>query len=240
MACRVAVFTEKWYILSFMKANISVIKQGTVTSAQGFKAGAADAGIKYAGRLDLGLLYSDAPCVSTAVFTSNRVKAAPVLVSIEHMKDGKASAVIVNSGCANACTGKAGMKAAREMAKLAATKLKIRPEQVIVASTGVIEYRVEAASGPGAIINGLAAKPDFVKHGKRSDRAASFEAVVHSYVKEDGGSMLLRLYAGREDSVRIDDAVKTLLGGGEKALLDVRLVKTGQYRIEDGTLSKIE
>jgi glutamate N-acetyltransferase/amino-acid N-acetyltransferase len=138
MACRVAVFTEKWYILSFMKANISVIKQGTVTSAQGFKAGAADAGIKYAGRLDLGLLYSDAPCVSTAVFTSNRVKAAPVLVSLEHMKGGKASAVIVNSGCANACTGKAGMKAAREMAKLAAAKLKIKPEQVIVASTGVI------------------------------------------------------------------------------------------------------
>ena len=113
-------------------------------------------------------------------------------------------------------------------------------EASLMASTGVIEYRVEAASGPGAIINGLAAKPDFVKHGKRSDRAASFEAVVHSYVKEDGGSMLLRLYAGREDSVRIDDAVKTLLGGGEKALLDVRLVKTGQYRIEDGTLSKIE
>jgi glutamate N-acetyltransferase/amino-acid N-acetyltransferase len=121
-----------------MKANISVINTGTVTSARGFKAGATEAGIKYAGRLDLGLLYSETACNSTAVFTSNRVKAAPILVSMEHMKDGKASAAIVNSGCANACTGQAGMEAARHMAKLAAVKLKIKPEQVIVASTGVI------------------------------------------------------------------------------------------------------
>lgn len=121
-----------------MKTNIVEIKQGTVTSSGGFTAGAAGAGIKYTGRLDLGLLYSEKPCTSAAVFTSNKVKAAPILVTAGHIKKGGARAVIVNSGCANACTGKAGIKAAREIARLAGEKLNIKPEQVIVASTGVI------------------------------------------------------------------------------------------------------
>ncbi len=121
-----------------MKTNISEIKQGTVTSAKGFTAGAAEAGIKYAGRLDLGLLFSEKSCTSAAVFTTNKIKAAPVIVSAEHLHKGGIRAVIVNSGCANACTGETGLKGAREMAGLAAVQLGIKPEQVIVASTGVI------------------------------------------------------------------------------------------------------
>ena len=109
-----------------------------MTSPQGFLAGATEAAVKYKGRLDLGILYSEKPCASAAVFTGNKVKAAPILVSMKNMEKGKVRAVVVNSGCANACTGDKGLKDANEMAGFAAAKLGIPRSQVIVASTGVI------------------------------------------------------------------------------------------------------
>ena len=121
-----------------MKEKTEDIKQGTVTSPQGFLAGAVEAAIKYKGRLDLGLLYSEAPAVSAAVFTRSKVKAAPIVLSMKNNEKGRARAVVVNSGCANACTGDRGLRDAAEMAALAAKKLGIRADQVMVASTGVI------------------------------------------------------------------------------------------------------
>ena len=121
-----------------MTAVIEEIKDGSITSPRGFIAGAAEAGIKYAGRQDLAILFSEKPCSAAAVFTSNRVKAAPVLVSMKHIAGAGAKAVVVNSGCANACTGDKGLEAAREMAGLTAKKTGIPIEQVLVASTGVI------------------------------------------------------------------------------------------------------
>jgi len=121
-----------------MKEKTEDIKQGTVTSPQGFLAGAVEAAIKYKGRLDLGLLYSEAPAVSAAVFTRSKVKAAPIVLSMKNNEKGRARAVVVNSGCANACTGDRGLQDAAEMAALAAKKLGIRADQVMVASTGVI------------------------------------------------------------------------------------------------------
>jgi glutamate N-acetyltransferase/amino-acid N-acetyltransferase len=121
-----------------MKDKIEEIKQGTVTSPQGFVAGAVEAAIKYKGRLDLGILYSEAPAVCAAVFTKNRVKAAPILISMKNNKKGRVRAVVVNSGCANACTGEKGLQDAADMAAVTAKKLGIRADQVMVASTGVI------------------------------------------------------------------------------------------------------
>ena len=121
-----------------MKENIEEIKQGTITSPQGFLAGAVEAAVKYKGRLDLGILYSGEPCTSAAVFTANKVKAAPILLSMKNIGKGKVQAVVVNSGCANACTGDRGLKDAADMADFTAAKLGLRPSQVIVASTGVI------------------------------------------------------------------------------------------------------
>lgn len=129
---------KKCYSLDFMKEKIEPIAKGTVTSPEGFSAGAVEAAVKYKGRLDLGILYSEKPSISAAVFTGNKVKAAPVLVSMKHQELGKARAVIVNSGCANACTGEKGLKAAEEMAGVAAIKLGIERNQMLVASTGVI------------------------------------------------------------------------------------------------------
>jgi glutamate N-acetyltransferase/amino-acid N-acetyltransferase len=115
------------------------LRQGGVTSPAGFRAAGIRAGIKAQG-LDLALLVSDAPAHAAAVFTTNRAQAAPVVVSREHLtrSGGTARAVVVNSGCANACTGESGMHVARETAAEAARLLGCPAEQVLVASTGVI------------------------------------------------------------------------------------------------------
>jgi len=122
---------------------IKVIPQGTVTSPQGFLAGSTSAGIKSKSKeLDLGLLFSRNPCTAAGVFTQNKVKAAPVLLSMETLKKRQAQAVIVNSGCANAGTGEKGLEDAREMVSLAARKLGISADKVLVASTGVIGVNI--------------------------------------------------------------------------------------------------
>jgi glutamate N-acetyltransferase/amino-acid N-acetyltransferase len=123
-----------------MDAESDYIPSGGVTSPGGFLAGAVSAGIKYnhGQRLDLGILFSTKPCIAAGVFTTNKVKAAPVLLSRERLAKGKAQAVVMNSGSANACTGQQGMADAIEMTELAAKHAGLKKEQVLVASTGVI------------------------------------------------------------------------------------------------------
>jgi len=111
--------------------------EGGITAAAGFRAAGIPCGIK-AGRPDLALIVSDALASAAAVFTTNAVKAAPVVVSQEKIQSGVAQAIIVNSGNANACTGVQGLADAREMAALAARALGLAEEFVLVASTGVI------------------------------------------------------------------------------------------------------
>jgi len=123
-----------------MEAKIEFIPEGTVTSPKGFQAGATYAGINKKARhgLDLGILLSEVPCMATGVFTTNKIKAAPVVLCQQRLQAGRAVAVVVNSGCANACTGEQGLKDAAEMAGLAAEKIGVSPEDVLVANTGVI------------------------------------------------------------------------------------------------------
>jgi glutamate N-acetyltransferase/amino-acid N-acetyltransferase len=113
---------------------------GGVTAPGGFRAAGISAGIKANGNLDLALIVSDAPATAAAVFTINRAQAAPVMVSRQHLQQsgGLVRAIIVNSGCANACTGEAGMQVARGMAAETARLVNCPVEQVLVASTGVI------------------------------------------------------------------------------------------------------
>lgn len=105
---------------------------------RGFKASALAAGIKKRGGLDLALIFSEREASAAAVFTGNKVKAAPVRVSQENIKKGRARAIVANSGNANACTGEAGLQSARFTVDRLAEHLGIRPEEVLVASTGVI------------------------------------------------------------------------------------------------------
>ncbi len=113
--------------------------EGGVTAARGFEAAGVEAGIKYQNRKDMALVYSTAPCRAAGTFTSNVVKAAPVVWDRKVVEDsGFAQAVVVNSGIANACTGKQGMDCCREEAERAGELLGIPADAVLVASTGVI------------------------------------------------------------------------------------------------------
>lgn len=110
---------------------------------KGFSAAAVKAGIRYADRLDLGLIYSQVPAVTAGTFTTNKVKAAPILLDMERLRSGLAQAVLVNSGNANACTGKVGMDVALATSALVARELGIEESLVQVASTGVIGQQLQ-------------------------------------------------------------------------------------------------
>jgi glutamate N-acetyltransferase/amino-acid N-acetyltransferase len=122
------------------KGGVSIIDGGSATSPQGFLAGAVYAGIKTAGdgKLDLGILASDRPATVAAMFTRNAVKGDAVVVSQEHARNGRARAIIVNAGISNVANGPQGRRDADEMCALAAAKLGIATDEVLVGSTGVI------------------------------------------------------------------------------------------------------
>lgn len=112
---------------------------GGVTAAKGFMATGVEAGIKYQNRKDMAMVYSKTPCRAAGVFTTNVVKAAPVLWDKEVVEsEWEAQAIVVNSGIANACTGKLGYEYCRETAGAAADALEISPQSVLICSTGVI------------------------------------------------------------------------------------------------------
>lgn len=109
-----------------------------IIQPKGFLFSAVEAAIKRPGRYDLALIYSEKEAIVSGLFTTNKIKAAPVRLDMQRIKSGKGRAIIINSGNANACTGKQGMKDALEMSKLVANKLSIRPPLIYVCSTGVI------------------------------------------------------------------------------------------------------
>ena len=112
---------------------------GGVTAAKGFQAASTVAGIKYQGRTDMAMVYSEKPCVAAGTFTTNIVKAAPVKWDQEIVyQHPTAQVIICNSGIANACTGEEGFSYCRATAKAAAETLKVDENSVLVASTGVI------------------------------------------------------------------------------------------------------
>ena len=118
------------------------IVEGGVCSAKGFRAAGVAAGIKYKGRKDVALIVADAPCSAAAMFTTNKVAAAPVVLDRGIAKFGHAQAIIANSGYANACTGQDGLRDEVDTVKATAAELKIDPRHVFVASTGVIGRRL--------------------------------------------------------------------------------------------------
>ncbi len=118
---------------------------------KGFSMSAVAAGIRYKDRLDLGLIYSDVPAVTAGVFTKNQVKAAPVTIDLDRLKAGRAQAILVNSGIANACTGKKGMEDALVSSKLLSARLKIEDTMVLLSSTGVIGEQLNIGAFRGSM-----------------------------------------------------------------------------------------
>ena len=118
---------------------------------QGFKASAVVAGLKKGDALDMALIVSDREAAAAGIFTTNKVKAAPVILSERHVENGKARAIVVNAGNANACTGDSGLNDARRTAELVGQRLGISPEDILIASTGVIGEQLDMHLIAGAI-----------------------------------------------------------------------------------------
>ena len=118
---------------------------------QGFKASAVVAGLKKGDALDIALIVSDREAAAAGIFTTNKVRAAPVILSERHLENGKARAIIANAGNANACTGDSGLNNTSRTAELVGQGLGISPEDVLVASTGVIGEQLDMHLIAGAI-----------------------------------------------------------------------------------------
>ncbi len=136
-----------------MEGGLHPVKDipGGITAPNGFRAGTAECGIKQAGRPDLALIVSDVSAACAGMFTSNRIKGAPVLVSRRNVQNGVARAIVANSGNANTCNGEDGLSGAIAMTVETAKLLNCAPDDVLVASTGVIgrPFPIEK------VINGL-------------------------------------------------------------------------------------
>jgi glutamate N-acetyltransferase/amino-acid N-acetyltransferase len=136
--------------------------KGGLAAPSGFLCGAGSSGIKNpkAPRLDTALVVSESACTAAGTFTTNVVKAAPVRVSMEHLRTGKPRAILLNSGNANACTGKQGLADAKAMAAVAAERAGLKPREVLICSTGRIGVPLPMAR----IVKGVAALPLGRKH----------------------------------------------------------------------------
>jgi len=122
--------------------DAKIIKGGGVTSAVGFQAAGVASGIKPRGEKDVAIVMSDVPAEAAATFTTNLVKAAPVKVSMRHLRNGKMRGVVLNSGCANACTGVGGIADAKAMVEHVAKKTDTKAKDWLVCSTGRIGNRL--------------------------------------------------------------------------------------------------
>jgi glutamate N-acetyltransferase/amino-acid N-acetyltransferase len=159
-------------------------------------------GIKTNGKPDMSLLVSDSPASAAAVFTTNMAQAAPILVSREHLQrsGGRATAVVVNSGCANACTGEDGLSHAREMTRLTAAAVGCSTESVLVASTGVIGVKLPMTKvAAGISLAAAALSPD------GGGDAARAIMTTDPFSKEAAGEGLGNDRADDGDDARVRD-----------------------------------
>ena len=130
-----------------MNQQVRFVSNGTVTSAQGFHAGATFAGMKTytEDKLDMGILYSTLPCICAGVFTTNQIKSQSLVLTKKHVQQGAVRAVVANSGIANASVGEPGKKDAEEVVRLTAAQLDLPEEEVAFLSTGIIGVELPMA-----------------------------------------------------------------------------------------------
>ena len=189
--------------------------EGGITAPRGFRAAGVACGIKASGGLDLSLLVSDEIASAAGVFTTNLAKAAPVLLSQDHLAQsgGRSRAVVINSGCANACTGADGHDHARAMAALTADAVGCDPSTVLVASTGVIGVKLKI----GNIERGIV---DAVSQLSMSNGAAAARAIMTTdpFPKESaievssGDGRSFRVGGMAKGSGMIEPLMATMLG----------------------------
>ncbi len=147
-----------------MPTEITEVPQGTVTSPQGFLAGATYAGIRTYSedKVDFGMLMSETPSVAAGMFTTNLIRSPSLVVTEEHISNGVAQVIVINSGIANACVGEQGYKDAKECTALAAEHLGVPQEDVLFCSTGLIGVEL-----PMALLKGAIPRVDLTSDGGR-------------------------------------------------------------------------
>lgn len=191
------------------------IIEGGVTAAKGFEAAGVEAAVKYQNRKDMALVYSQVPCKAAGTFTTNIVKAAPVLWDKRIVEESPyAQAVIVNSGVANACTGKQGMDCCAAEAKRAGELLGIPADSVLVASTGVIGMQLPLDRITAGIEKLAAAKADTLEAGLDAAKAIMTTDTVHKQiaVEIEIGGKTVTLGAMCKGSGMIHPNMCTMLG----------------------------
>lgn len=191
------------------------IIEGGVTAAKGFEAAGVEAAVKYQNRKDMALVYSQAPCKAAGTFTTNIVKAAPVLWDKKVVEESPyVQAVIVNSGVANACTGKQGMDCCEAEAKRAGELLGIPADSVLVASTGVIGMQLPIDRITAGIEKLAAAKAATLEAGLDAAKAIMTTDTVHKQiaVEIEIGGKTVTLGAMCKGSGMIHPNMCTMLG----------------------------
>jgi glutamate N-acetyltransferase/amino-acid N-acetyltransferase len=188
---------------------------------RGFRAGAVKAGIKPSGGLDLALLVAEGPCAAAGTFTTNRICAAPVRWCRDRLPADDIRAVVVNAGNANAATGEQGEKNVARIAELTGYLLACRPEQVLVASTGVIGHqlpmgrleqgltRLCGPAGPGAE-GGIADDPEHFQDAARAILTTDTRPKTVS-LRHDGGSASFSLLGIAKGAAMIGPRMATML-----------------------------
>lgn len=157
--------------------------EGGITAAKGFEAAGVEAGVKYKNRKDMAMIYSQAPCKVAGTFTTNVVKAAPVLWDMDVVENSPfAQAVVVNSGIANACTGKQGMDACKAEAEHAGELLGIPTNSVLIGSTGVIGMQMPVDRLKNGISLLAAAKKDTLEAGLEAAKAIMTTDTIHKQI----------------------------------------------------------
>ncbi|MBR4459657.1 MAG: bifunctional ornithine acetyltransferase/N-acetylglutamate synthase [Clostridia bacterium] len=194
--------------------------KGGVTAAKGFTAACCAAGIKYRGRTDMAMLFSDRPCAAAGTFTTNRVKAAPVVWDMDIVYNEKAAqAVVVNAGIANAATGPEGMRLCEGTAAFTAEALGIPARRVLLGSTGVIGPQIPL----DRITAGVAMMKETLSASEEAGTAASRAimttdtvnkefAVAFELPAPEGGEVTVRLGGMSKGSGMIHPNMCTMLG----------------------------
>lgn len=190
-------------------------REGGVTAAKGFEAAGVEAGVKYKNRKDMALVFSTSPCQAAGTFTSNVVKAAPVVWDKQLIESAPfVQAVVVNSGIANACTGKQGMDACEAEAECAGKLLGIPKNAVLIGSTGVIGMQMPVDRLTAGIEKLVAAKAGTLDAGLEAAKAIMTTDTVHKQiaVEFEAGGKTVTMGAMCKGSGMIHPNMCTMLG----------------------------
>ncbi|HYA35733.1 MAG TPA: bifunctional glutamate N-acetyltransferase/amino-acid acetyltransferase ArgJ [Candidatus Binataceae bacterium] len=191
-------------------------------AVRGFRFAGVAAGIKKAqGAKDLGLIVSDTPAAAAAVFSANKVKAAPVYVTMDRVKSGRLQAVAANSGCANSFTGKAGLKLAKDSCIVVGRELGISPDLVVPSSTGVIGHLFDLGKFSAG-----------VSSAARELRVDGFEDFARSIMTTDTRPKMASA------QVRIGGATVTIAGAAKGAgMISPKMATMLAYVVTDAALT---